>query len=124
MSTATITADQPVLACQHFAYAEADRVVDRLHCRAYLKQWAGSFKCKTVTIEISAADFKDAAARLAQRQMKRTSVAFLHLRSCVVLTLLAHRECCRTPDERFAINGQPRRGALGLLQLRLTPDLR
>lgn len=37
MSTATITADQPVLACQHFAYTEADRVVDRQRCRAYLR---------------------------------------------------------------------------------------
>lgn len=65
MSTATIAPVQPALLDFATAYTDADRRADRLLCRSYLKQWAGSFKRHSMAAEISVEDFNAAAARLA-----------------------------------------------------------
>lgn len=66
MSATTLAPVQPVLFDFATAYTDADRRADRLLCRSYLKQWAGSFKRHSMAAEISVDDFNAAAARLAQ----------------------------------------------------------
>jgi len=65
MSTA-ITPVQPALFDLDAAYTPADRLADRKLCRAYLKQWAGSFKKHSSATKITVEDFHAAAKRLAQ----------------------------------------------------------
>lgn len=65
MSAITLAPVQPTLFDLAPVYSETDRLADRLLCRSYLKQWAGSFKRRGMATEISTDDFNAAAARLA-----------------------------------------------------------
>ena len=66
MITATMTPVQPALFDLVTQYSDTDRLADRKLCRAYLKQWAGSFKRSNASTTVSFQDFEAAAKRLAQ----------------------------------------------------------
>lgn len=66
MRAATVAPVQPALFDLVTQYSDTDRLADRKLCRAYLKQWAGSFKKQGSATKIAVEDFHAAAKRLAQ----------------------------------------------------------